>query len=253
MVTSRGFHYYEVAHRALGGVIGHPGFEYLKNLCHNEKGLIVDAGSGEGSRLDYLVKGENGLGIEINEYALKLAKKQFPRFKYLLQKDTRIPLEDNLASIVYSTFVLEHTLDPRTFVTEMIRITKPGGYVIILCPNFGAPNRRSPNSIESPIKKLINGFISDFQTTTDISNWIKVVPKTEYKRIDDDTTVEPYLGSLVACLKSEGLQSVKSSSLWELEPRTLNPRKLLFLILGKLNIFPFKYWGPQVFVSARKK
>ena len=251
MATKRSVHYYEVAHNTLSSVVGHPGFEYLKDLCQKEKGLIVDIGCGEGSRLDYLVPGKNGVGVEINQYALNLARKNDSRFKFLLQKGEKIPLPDGWAAITYSTFVLEHTTDPVSYIGEMVRITKPEGRLVILCPNFGAPNRRSPNSIENPFSKLVKGLWGDF-FGGDRLNWTKVTPKPDYRQIDDDTTVEPYVLSLFRYLVARELKPVKVSSLWELEQKTTNPRKLLFLLLGKLGLFPFKYWGPQIFLVARK-
>ena len=86
MAIKRGKLYYAVAHDALEGTEKHPGFSYLKNLVSNTTGPIVDVGCGEGSRLDYLVLGRNGVGVEISQYALNLAKESFPRFKFILQK-----------------------------------------------------------------------------------------------------------------------------------------------------------------------
>jgi len=96
----------------------------------------------------------------------------------------------------------------------------------------------------------VGGFLKDFSLSS--LDWIKVKPKKKYLNIDDDTTVEPYLKDLKGFFEKNDFKIIKCSSLWSLEPFTLNPRKLLFTFLGKLGIFPFKYWGPQVFIVVEK-
>lgn len=47
-----------------------------------------------------------------------------------------IPFDDNTFDIVYSSNVLEHTLDPAQVLREALRVVKPGGIVQIVCPNY---------------------------------------------------------------------------------------------------------------------
>ena len=47
-----------------------------------------------------------------------------------------LPFEDNHFDIVYSTNVLEHTLNPVHVLSEAVRVVKPGGVVQIVCPNY---------------------------------------------------------------------------------------------------------------------
>ncbi len=247
------WYYYEYARRASRNVDHHSGLMYLRSLARKAPS-ILDLGCGEGTRLNTLLPSlKTGSGVDINSYAIKQAKKQFPHHKFYLYDGQTLPFENNSFDLVYSAFVLEHTTDPTRFLSEAIRVLQPRGHLVLLCPNFGAPNRRSPNSKENPLLKLTRGLLADFLLPPSHQlNWTKVIPKKKYLNIDDDTTVEPYLRSLLNFLLSQKLQIVKQASLWELEPGSLSPRKLLFTILGKLNLFPFKYWGPQIFISARK-
>jgi len=244
--------YYTIASEASQEIDTHPGLRYLKNQVHSSKS-VLDVGCGEGTKLAaFASKKQKAVGIDVNRYAIKLAQKKYPHLKFVHARDEQLPFVDGEFNLVYSTFVLEHTRDYHLFLKEMVRVTSSGGQIIIICPNFGAPNRRSPNSVQSPVKKLISGFFHDF---TDLSalNWIKVKPKKKYVNIDDDTTVEPYLKSLHDYFSSLDLEIIKSTSLWSLEPFSFNPRKLLFTFLGRLGIFPFKYWGPQIFVVVNKR
>lgn len=243
--------YYQVAKQASLRIDNHPGLVFVKNQCINRK-KILDVGCGEGSRLEILTSKYNEkYGIDLSKDAIKLAKKNYPRSNFRVANAEKIPFSDGMFDLVFSAFTIEHTVNPEKIIEEMLRVVSDGGLVIIIAPNYGAPNRRSPNSIESPIIKMFKGLFLDFSTNNEL-NWMKVVPKKIYNQIDDDTTIEPYVYSLVKYLIKNGYSVNSSSSLWELEEFSLNPRKLITNILGRLKIFPFKYWGPQLFVVINK-
>lgn len=243
--------YYQIAAEASSKIGNHSGLLYLKEISKH-RNTILDVGCGEGTRLNTLLpKNKNGTGIDISKQAVKKAQIQYPYHNFFSANNENLPFKDGSFDLVYTTFVLEHTKNPKRFINEMLRVLSPKGELVIICPNYGAPNRRSPNSIENPIKKLIQGFINDFSKNNDLS-WTKVTPKNIYHQVDDDTTVEPYLLSLSRFLRANHLKIIKSSSLWQLESTTTNPRKLLFYYLGRLGVFPFKYYGPQIFIAALK-
>lgn len=241
------YKYYSIAAQASKTIGSHPGLVYIQQQAKIAK-KILDVGCGEGSRLDTLLpEGKAAWGVDIDPYAVNLAKKQYPWHNFQLYSGTQLPFSAGEFDLVYSAFVLEHTINPKKFIDELVRV---GKQVVILCPNFGAPNRRSPNSVENPLIKLLWGFINDYKHNDDFK-FTKVIPQTSYDLIDADTSVEPYLLSLVKYLGSLGHRVEIYSSLWELEPISFNPRKLLIMLLGKLGIFPFRHWGPQIFVSIK--
>lgn len=49
---------------------------------------------------------------------------------------TRLPVNAEMAHIVFSTQVLEHVPDPRSMIRECHRVLKPNGYLIITAPFF---------------------------------------------------------------------------------------------------------------------
>lgn len=244
--------YYKIAKDASAQIGSHPGLRHLKSVCSRAE-KILDLGCGEGTRLQLMAAGKPAWGVDIDKYAITQARRQYPQHNFQVYSGQQLPFPDNHFSLVYSTFVLEHTLAPEQFLAEAIRVTRPKGQLILLCPNFGAPNRRSPNSRQIPFRKLCRGIAADFShPSPERLNWERVTPKSEYGQIDDDTTVEPYLPTLAAFLEHRRFEILKASSLWDLEPMTLHPRKLLFLILGRLGVHPVKHWGPQIFVAGRK-
>ncbi|MBT2401630.1 class I SAM-dependent methyltransferase [Streptomyces sp. ISL-100] len=50
-----------------------------------------------------------------------------------------LPLPDGTADICFSSNVLEHVEDPRTFLSELIRVTAPGGLIYVSFTNWYSP------------------------------------------------------------------------------------------------------------------
>ncbi len=242
--------YYKAAKVASLNIGAHPGLLFLQKKCRLSS-KVLDVGCGEGSRLETLMSGKKGWGIDINAAVIKLAKSQYPEHNFRVANATMLPFKDAFFDLVYSAFTIEHCQNPEKFILEMFRVCKTGGTVAILTPNFGAPNRRSPVSTENPFTKFLRGLMADYIFSSSLG-WKLVQPKSVYDRPDDDTTVEPYLHSLVRFIAAHKYKIEVQTSLWELEPNSFNPRKLVFKILGKMKLYPFRYWGPQIFVAAVK-
>ena len=47
----------------------------------------------------------------------------------------RLPLDDGSADVTAAVEVIEHLENPRAFVRELTRITKPGGWIVVTTPN----------------------------------------------------------------------------------------------------------------------
>ncbi|KKU90754.1 hypothetical protein A3C32_03635 [Candidatus Daviesbacteria bacterium RIFCSPHIGHO2_02_FULL_41_14] len=232
----------------------HPGFKRAVELS-KEATKILDVGCGDGSKLAKLggIRSARA-GVEISSMAVEVSRKKLPQIKFIHQTNDRLPFTENIFDIVTSFFVLEHTQNPDKMISEMIRVAKNGGLIIWLAPNFGAPNRASPNFTGSRPMKLITGIVNDLQNNNDL-NWRKVSPKiTSIKDFqpDLDTTVEPYLGSLVLFVKRYG-EIVEASSSWDMESPQAKIFQRIIRILGSRGIFPFKYWGPHLFLVLRKQ
>ncbi|MER6305359.1 class I SAM-dependent methyltransferase [Streptomyces sp. NPDC001739] len=50
-----------------------------------------------------------------------------------------LPLADGAADVCFSSNVLEHVADPQTFLSELIRVTRPGGLVYVAFTNWFSP------------------------------------------------------------------------------------------------------------------
>lgn len=243
--------YYELAGKASKEIGNNSGLKFLKQLMEKSE-KILDVGCGEGSRLNTLISDNRiGWGVDIDAGAIGYARKNYPRHQFTVSDAALLPFENNTYDLVYSAFAIEHVTNPKRVISEMLRVCKLKGTVVILCPNYGAPNRRSPVSTQQPILKLLKGMFFDFFPDNDLV-WDKVTPQKKYTAPDTDTTIEPYLHSLINYLKNLPVKIINYSSVWEEEAKSKNPRKLIIKYLGTLGIFPFKYWGPQAFVAVQK-
>ncbi|MCT2590280.1 class I SAM-dependent methyltransferase [Streptomyces sp. N2-109] len=50
-----------------------------------------------------------------------------------------LPLADGAADVCFSSNVLEHVADPQTFLSEMVRVTRPGGLIYLSFTNWYSP------------------------------------------------------------------------------------------------------------------
>ena len=50
-----------------------------------------------------------------------------------------IPFADNIFDLVFSNEVIEHVQDDARYAAEMARVTKPGGRIVLFCPNRWYP------------------------------------------------------------------------------------------------------------------
>lgn len=229
----------------------HPGMKLLLKVAQS-KNNILDLGCGEGTRLN-LIKGSGKklTGIDVSDTAIKRAKLNYPEINFVSGNIEKLPYPDASFDLVYSAFVFEHLDKPEKVLKEAIRVLKKGGGLLVIAPNYGAPNRASPPFKGNRLIKLICGFFKDFCTGNDLS-WRKVKPiatDQEYN-IDWDTIVEPYLGSLISFEKKLGLRVVETTSCWEEEEMNAGMTQRIFGFLGKINIYPFKNWGPHLVLLA---
>lgn len=232
----------------------HPGMQILKQLTQKAN-RILDLGCGEGSRLNALSKGKTeAIGIDISETAIRFAKKNYPKLQFIKDDLENIPLKDEEFDLIYSAYVIEHLSHPGKVLSEAVRLLAGGGFLVLIAPNYGAPNRCSPPFRGSRIEKLFLGLINDFlHYSDDIENWVRVKPLTDSYFIDSDTTVEPYIRSLMTCLVDKGLEIKQFTSCWSEELKNAKLHQIMFGFLGRLRLYPFLMWGPHLVVVAMKR
>ncbi|NDV63043.1 class I SAM-dependent methyltransferase [Puniceicoccales bacterium CK1056] len=117
---------------------------------------------------------EDYSGCDFSPEIMSKSAKAFPggTFK-TLEEGGMLPFPDAAFEAVFSVFVLEHAVYPNRFIDESMRVLKPGGTWILLCPDFLGKNRmtsqRAGFSLGSGMQKLRKGRILDaFLTAIDV-------------------------------------------------------------------------------------
>lgn len=254
----RGDIYYQLAKR--GSLrIDHPAMVTLQKFA-DKANKILDLGCGEGTRLSLLAGNKSGraVGVDISNKAIDLAKKSYPKIKFIKADLEKIPLDEGSFDLVYSAYVLEHLTSPTKVVLEAIRLIEQGGFLILVAPNYGAPNRCSPPFKGSRIKKTAKGLIEDLLNPLEEINslhWNRVNPIADKDRddVDWDTVVEPYIGTLIKFLKKNNLQIIEFNSCWSEELKDAKLHQQIFRFLGERGIYPFFLWGPHLLIVAKKR
>ena len=99
---------------------------------------ILDAGSGNGGISIALAKhGASVEGVDIEEDLIDIARtvNASDRVHFTCYDGTTLPFADRSFDGAISVSVLEHVSDPARFLSEIARVTKPGGLLYLALPN----------------------------------------------------------------------------------------------------------------------
>jgi 2-polyprenyl-3-methyl-5-hydroxy-6-metoxy-1,4-benzoquinol methylase len=96
-------------------------------------GLLIDVGCGVGNLWPFVRRRfSEYVGVDVVRY------KDFPQDAAFSQSDFdsgSVSLADGSADVVAAVEVIEHIENPRSFMRELVRLVKPGGWVIVTTPN----------------------------------------------------------------------------------------------------------------------
>jgi SAM-dependent methyltransferase len=100
---------------------------------------VLDLGCGAGRFLAALQgAGADAVGVEIAEGALERARRVAPGADVrLLEPDGSLPLEHASVDLVWCSEVLEHVADGALLLSEVRRVLKPGGRLLVTVPFHG--------------------------------------------------------------------------------------------------------------------
>jgi SAM-dependent methyltransferase len=102
------------------------------------RGQVLENGCGVGMYVEKLATHANNvIGLEYDFERTLEAHNVSPHIINAAGED--LPFPGDHFDLVLSHEVLEHVQDDRVAVAEMVRVLKPGGRVIIFCPNRGYP------------------------------------------------------------------------------------------------------------------
>ncbi|MEO0216720.1 MAG: class I SAM-dependent methyltransferase [candidate division WOR-3 bacterium] len=114
---------------------------FFKNINIKKVNKCLDIGCGVGWALTYLSTMKNSsdtlyVGIDISVKALRLAKTHLkPSINVLVANGERLPFQDEYFDLVYSLGTIEHFKDPEQGLSEIVRVTKKTGQILLVVPN----------------------------------------------------------------------------------------------------------------------
>jgi SAM-dependent methyltransferase len=118
--------------KTLGGLPG-ARMQILRHLRDLRHGSLLEVGIGDGENVALLPRSLTISGIDIAERPLADCRDRFPdRGLFLaLAEGERIPFADRSFDVVLSVGGFNFYSDPQSALSEMARVTKPGGRVVV--------------------------------------------------------------------------------------------------------------------------
>jgi SAM-dependent methyltransferase len=107
---------------------------------HDPLACLLDCGCREGHNTRELaerVGAQHVIGLDLNIDALRQSS-QRDIAPVRANLNFSIPLASERVDVIVASDVLEHLVDPATFVAEMYRVLRPGGYVMLDTPNLAS-------------------------------------------------------------------------------------------------------------------
>jgi SAM-dependent methyltransferase len=113
-------------------------------LAEARKGeRVLDLGCGAGRFVAALHDaGTDAVGVELAEAALERARRNVPGAElHALGPDGAIPLADASVDLVWCSEVLEHVPDTARLLSEVRRVLRTGGRLLVTTPSHDLPRR----------------------------------------------------------------------------------------------------------------
>jgi ubiquinone/menaquinone biosynthesis C-methylase UbiE len=100
---------------------------------------VLDLGCGQGDLTAVLAGiGAQVLGVEVAQAALDRARRRHPQLEFVpAPLDGPLPLDDAAFDVVWASEVIEHVADTATWLSEVRRVLRPAGRLLLTTPNHG--------------------------------------------------------------------------------------------------------------------
>ncbi len=98
---------------------------------------VLDAGCGSGRTLQELDRFGDVSGVELNPEAAAVARSR-GAFDVHIGRLEELPFESDTFDLITCLDVIEHTPDDRATLAELLRVTVPGGWLLVTVPAYQA-------------------------------------------------------------------------------------------------------------------
>jgi SAM-dependent methyltransferase len=227
-------------------------------------GLVLEVGCGDGIHFEVLAReGTRWVGCDLSALAVGLAKERGQASGLVVADAEALPFAAGSFQAVLAVSVLEHLPEPERALDAMIDVLAPGGRLLVVSPQYGAPLGASPCRNGGGAARFAARFVrAHLPVREGALGWDRVDPAVlggaAYSG-DEDTVVEPELRTLVAFLAARGMRVLDATSgltwtTWRRGRMSLGQRtaRALFEPLGRTGLPPYTWWGPLVCVCAER-
>jgi uncharacterized protein (TIRG00374 family) len=100
--------------------------------------VVIDIGCGSGVQLKEISKTgyARAIGIDVNIHAIRFARKRsLPNTEFIIADAQYLPIKPSSADKIVCAEIIEHVKSPQYLVSEITRVLKHGGAVVITTPN----------------------------------------------------------------------------------------------------------------------
>ena len=214
-----------VSHSEKAALRGEPGYVWRSGQerrlgmirAHADvSGRLLDNGCGLGTYLDALAPySEARFGLEVEADRARRAAQH--AVGVAVGVGEALPFPKDCFDLVLSNEVIEHVTDDRRYAEEMVRVTRPGGRIVVFCPNRWYPveqhgiywrgdykfgNIPFVNYLPTPLRNRLAPHVRTY-TAVDIRRLFHALPVTivHHRRIfggyDNIEARRPRLGRLL--------------------------------------------------------
>lgn len=215
------------------------------------KGLILDAGCGPGTSGIILAEmGGAVIGIDISSQAVVVAKERARRkgvnFSPVLGDLESLPARSEIFDICFSSWVLHHFPNIRPALSELARVLKPGGRILIVEPNESNPAVILSRLVEGLAQRWISraGWDTPNRTTHMHNHYVAVLEDLGFA----DIQVNSCFGGELLPLPVKLQRQRFSAMIAVLLNLAFRLRTLCFMIAAKVLRPPLN--GPELLIAA---
>jgi SAM-dependent methyltransferase len=134
--------YFEDLWQALPEELEPPHFEVRRRFLLSEVRAgdrALDLGCGTGAFTALLAhSGADAVGADVAEAALERARRAQPELRFVrVAVEGPLPFEDHAFDLVWASEVIEHVADTARWLSDVRRVLRPGGSLLLTTPNHG--------------------------------------------------------------------------------------------------------------------
>jgi len=212
---------------------------------------VLDVGCGTGQVMGKLAEaGYLAYGVDVSEPNIARARQFSDRCQ--VYDGRHLPFDDGYFASVGALNVLEHVEEPELFLTELVRVTAPGGKVVVSSPNFF---RVLGIRDYHPRMRGLGNKLANWRRLREKRRQMKTRPAAV--RFDRMTPIvkQPFSPDDDAIVATNGLEMkfFLERNGCEVERVECTDRYVQFPVAQLLNLTPLRYLMFNAFVVARKR